>query len=461
MAQADVDLFVIGGGSGGLRAAWVAASQGARVVLAEKSRLGGTCVIRGCIPKKLFVYASRFRAALEDSDCFGWTMSDVHFEWERLVSMKNREIGRLENVYTDAQLAAGVEIVKSRAVIESAGSVRLLSDERRFRARHILIATGAKPLLVDIPGIEFAITSDQIFDLPRFPKRLVVAGAGYIAIELAGLFAGLGSDVAIVCRRDNVLRGFDDDLREAVCESYERRGIRLVFNDTLARIEREPESGVLTATTHAGVSIQTDEVLMAVGRAPNAEGLGLESIGVARRSNGAIVVNGQSETNVPGLYAVGDVTDRANLTPVALREGQALSERLFGNARWTVDYDLIPKAVFCTPEVATVGMTEEEARSRLERVAVYRTSFRALKEVAAGRVESTQMKVIVDRSTDRVVGAHFFADGASEIIQVIAVAMRAGVTMSQLQSTMAVHPTLGEELVTLREPTKIYERQPA
>jgi glutathione reductase (NADPH) len=375
--------------------------------------------------------------------------------------MKNREIGRLENVYTDAQLAAGVEIVKSRAVIESAGSVRLLSDERRFRARHILIATGAKPLLVDIPGIEFAITSDQIFDLPRFPKRLVVAGAGYIAIELAGLFAGLGSDVAIVCRRANVLRGFDDDLREAVCESYERRGIRLVFNDTLARIEREPESGVLTATTHAGVSIQTDEVLMAVGRAPNSEGLGLESIGVARRSNGAVVVNARSETNVPGLYAVGDVTDRANLTPVALREGQALSDRLFGNARWTVDYDLIPKAVFCTPEVATVGMTEEEARSRLERVAVYRTSFRALKEVAAGRVESTQMKVIVDRSTDRVVGAHFFADGASEIIQVIAVAMRAGVTMSQLQSTMAVHPTLGEELVTLREPTKIYERQPA
>jgi glutathione reductase (NADPH) len=461
MAQADIDLFVIGGGSGGLRAAWVAASHGARVVLAEESRLGGTCVMRGCIPKKLFVYASRFSAAFEDSVGFGWRASDVRFEWERLVGMKNREIGRLESLYTDAQLTAGVEVVKSRAVIEGAGSVRLASDERRVRARHILIATGARPLLVDIPGVEFAITSDQIFDLPRFPKRLVVAGAGYIAIELAGLFAGLGSEVAIVCRRDNVLRGFDDDLREAVCESYERRGIRLVFNDTLARIERDAKSGVLTATTRAGVSIQTDEVVMAVGRVPNAEGMGLESIGVARRSNGAIVVNGQSETNVPGLYAVGDVTDRVNLTPVALREGHALSDRLFGSTRWTTDYDLIPTAVFCTPEVATVGMTEEEARARLERVAVYRTSFRPLKERAAGRIENTQMKVIVDRSTDRIVGAHFFAEGASEIIQMIAVARRAGVTMSQLQSTMAVHPTLGEELVTLRAPTKIYDSQRA
>jgi glutathione reductase (NADPH) len=326
------------------------------------------------------------------------------------------------------------------------------------RARHILIATGAKPQLLNIPGADLAITSDQIFDLPNFPSRLVIAGAGYIALELAGLFASLGSKVAIVCRGDNVLQGFDEDLREAVCKAYERSGIRLIFNDTLMRIEPGSAIGSLTATTHGGISLDADQVLMAIGREPNSAGLGLEAVGVERKSNGAIVVDGHARTNVPGVYAIGDVTDRVNLTPVALREGHAFADRLFGSETWDVDYALIPTAIFSSPEVGTVGMTERQARSAFDSVAIYRTSFRALKEMATGKQQHTLMKVIVDQTSDRILGVHLFAEEASELIQLIAVAVRAGATMRQFLTTMAVHPTLGEELVTLRAPVEIHNR---
>ena len=455
----DVDLFVIGGGSGGVRAARVAAGHGARVMLAEEFRLGGTCVIRGCVPKKLFVYAARFKSMFDDAVSFGWTAPGAHFDWHSLVATKDRETHRLESLYGKAQIEAGVQVVKSRAVIDSEHTVRLLVDGRRVRARHILIATGAKPQLGRIPGADLAITSDQIFDLPNFPSRLVIAGAGYIAIELAGLFASLGSKVAIVCRRDNVLQGFDEDLREALCNAYERSGIQLVFNDTLMRIERGSSMGSLTATTLGGISLDADQVLMAIGREPNSAGLGLEAIGVERKTNGAIVVDGHARTNVPGIHAIGDVTDRINLTPVALREGHAFADRLFGSEPWDVDYALIPTAIFSSPEVGTVGMTERQARSAFDSVAIYRTSFRALKEMATGRQQHTLMKVIVDQTSDRILGVHLFAEEASELIQLIAVAVRAGATMRQFLTTMAVHPTLGEELVTLRAPVEIHNRR--
>lgn len=454
----DVDLFVIGGGSGGLRAARVAAAHGARVMLAEEFRLGGTCVIRGCVPKKLFVYASRFKSMFDDAVSFGWIAREAQFDWHSLVATKDRETHRLESVYGEAQVAAGVELVKSRAVIESEHTVRLLVDGRRVRARHILIATGAKPQLLNIPGADLAITSDQIFDLPGFPSRLVIVGAGYIAIELAGLFASLGSKVAVICRGDNVLQGFDEDLREAVRTAYERRGIQFVFNDTLGRIERGAAMDSLIATTLGGIALAADRVLMAIGREPNSAGLGLDAMGVERKHNGAIVVDDHARTNVAGIHAIGDVTDRVNLTPVALREGHAFADRLFGNEPWDVDYALIPTAVFSSPEIGTVGMTERQARNAFDSVAIYRTCFRALKEMAAGKQQPTLMKVIVDRTSDRIVGVHLFAEQASELIQLIAVAVRAGATMTQFLSTMAVHPTLGEELVTLRTPVEIHDR---
>lgn len=455
----DADLFVIGGGSGGVRAARVAACHGARVMLAEESRLGGTCIIRGCVPKKLFVYASRFKTMFDEAASFGWVATERMFDWRSLVELKDRETHRLESAYDEAEMAAGVQVIRSRAVLDGPQTVRLLADGRRVRARHILIATGAKPVLLDILGSEFAITSDEAFDLPRFPERLVVVGAGYIAIELAGLFASLGSQVTVVCRASNVLHGFDEDLRVAVRESYERRGVRLLFSDTLVRIDKHPTADYLTARTFKGESIETDQVLIAIGRTPNSARLGLEFVGVESRANGAIVVDSKNQTNVRGIYAVGDVTDRVNLTPVALREGHALADRLFGNTSWDVDYRLIPTAVFSTPEVGTVGMTEDEARAAFETVAIYQTKFRSLKDVAINATQFTLMKVIVDHTSDRILGVHLFAESASEMIQLIAVAVRAGATMDQFLTTMALHPTLGEELVTLRAPAVIHQRR--
>jgi glutathione reductase (NADPH) len=457
MTDHEVDLFVIGGGSGGVRAARIAAGHGARVMLAEEFRLGGTCVIRGCVPKKLLVYASRFPDAFEDAAGFGWNVPPTTFDWPALVAAKEREITRLEGLYASGQDRAGVTVVKSRAVLEGPHTVRLLADGRIVSARHILIATGAWPNLpADLPGVEHAITSSEAFDLPRFPRRIVIAGGGYIAVEFAGLFAGLGAEVTLIYRGERFLRGFDDGLREALEEAYRHRGIRLVYNDVFARIERTGDG--LVATTRAGLSLTVDEVMFAIGRSPNTAGLGLEKAGVATGPGGRIEVDAASRTSVPHIFAVGDVTDRVNLTPVAIREGHAVADSLFGGRPWTADHTLIPTAVFSTPEIGTVGLTEAQAAARFPVVDIYEARFRPMKATLSGRQERVLMKIVVDAASDRVAGVHILGEDAGEMAQLLGIAVRMGATKADFDATMAVHPTAAEELVTMRTRTRRLER---
>ncbi|MDA9435682.1 glutathione-disulfide reductase [Bradyrhizobium sp. CCBAU 51627] len=458
----DVDLFVIGGGSGGVRAARVAAGYGARVMLAEEYRLGGTCVIRGCVPKKLFVYASRFRSAFDEATAFGWHLPPS------LVAAKDREIARLERLYCEGQERAGVEVVRSRAVLDDAHTVRLIEDGRRVRARTILIATGARPELPPFDGIELGITSDEVFDIKTFPKKLVIGGAGYIAMEFAGLFAALGSDVSVVCRGSNVLRGFDEDVRQAMAGSYTNRGIKLIFCDNICRLKRRAgatggghNTGRIDVTTEQGARLVADEVLLAFGRAPNTGSLGLDRAGVKTAADGAIIVDANSRTNIGNIYAVGDVSNQFNLTPVAIREGHAFADTVFGNNAWQVDYSNIPTAVFSSPEIGTVGLTELEARAQYGAVDIYKVRFRPLKAVVTGDCEASLLKVVVDSESDRILGIHIFAHEASEMIQMLAAAIGSGATMNDLMSVMAVHPTVGEELVAMRTPTVRYDRRDA
>jgi len=467
MLDFDVDLAVIGGGSGGVRAARVAATHGAKVLLAEEFRLGGTCVVRGCVPKKLFVYASRYRNAFEEAAEFGWTSSVPHFDWPTLVAAKDREVTRLEAAFVAGQKQLGVEVVKSRAVILDPHTVFLTSTGRHVRAKIILVATGAKPEISPFEGMEFGITSNEIFDLAELPKRLVVGGAGYIAVEFASLFAALGSDVTIVCKGDNVLRGFDEDLRQVLAASYRTRGIKLMFNDFVTKLEsnQSPISPPPTAdptirvTTHSGGQLVADQVLMAFGRTPNSAHLGLEDVGVDLSPDGAVLVDANSRTNVPSIYAVGDVTNHFNLTPVAIREGHAFADSTFGGKPWQVDYDLVPTAVFSSPEVGAAGLTEAQAREQFAAVDIYMTKFMSLKAIAAGNQQPTLLKLIVDVQSERILGIHLFAEDASEMIQAFAVALRSGSTIGDFMTTMAVHPTLGEELVTFQAPTIRYDRR--
>ncbi|MDQ8727544.1 glutathione-disulfide reductase [Bradyrhizobium sp. LHD-71] len=467
-ADFDVDLFVIGGGSGGVRAARVASGHGAKVMLAEEYRLGGTCVIRGCVPKKLFVYAGRFSDTFDEAAEFGWRLSVPHFDWPSLVAAKDREITRLEELYGASQERAGVEIVRSRAMLEDAHTVRLLKDGRRVRARTILIATGARPELPPFDGIELGITSDDIFDLKTLPRKLVIGGAGYIAIEFAGLFAALGSDVTVVCRGSNILRGFDEDVRQAVAASYANRGIKLMLGDSIRRLDRRNEpagagdrAGKIDVTTEQGGKLVADQVLLAFGRAPNTTSLGLDRAGVKTAADGAIVVDECSRTNISSIYAVGDVSNQFNLTPVAIREGHAFADSVFGEKAWHVDYSNVPTAVFSSPEVGTVGLTELEARAQYPAVDVYKTRFRPLKAALTRDCETSLLKLIVDRETDRILGIHIFAEDASEMIQVLAIAVGSGATMSDFMSVMAVHPTIGEEIVAMQTPTVRYDRRDA
>lgn len=467
-AEFDVDLFVIGGGSGGVRAARVASGHGARVMLAEEYRLGGTCVIRGCVPKKLFVYASRFSDIFDEAADFGWRLAVPRFDWPSLVAAKDRDITRLEELYSTGQESAGVEVVKSRAVLEDAHTVRLLADGRLVRARTILIATGSRPELPTFDGVELGITSDEIFDLKALPRKLVIGGAGYIAMEFAGLFAALGSDVTVVCRGSNVLRGFDEDVRQAVAASYMNRGIKLMVCDSIRRLERQDRlaggrgrRGKIDVTTEQGGRLEADQVLLAFGRAPNTASLGLDRAGVRTRADGAIIVDASSRTNVPSIYAVGDVSNRFNLTPVAIREGHAFADSVFGNKAWQVEYSNVPTAVFSTPEVGTVGLTELEARAQYPAVDVYKARFRPLKAGVTGDCEAALLKVIVDCATSRILGIHIFADDASEMIQVLAIAVGSGATMKDFMSAMAVHPTMGEEIVAMHAPTVRYDRRDA
>ena len=451
MTRFDVDLFVIGGGSGGVRAARIAAGHGARVMLAEEFRLGGTCVIRGCVPKKLLVYASRFADDFADARGFGWTVPAPSFDWPTLIAHKDKEIDRLERAYETTLANAKVEVIRQRAVVDGPNAVRL-ADGTRLTAAHILVATGGWPQRPsDISGIEHAITSNEAFHLEALPKRVVINGGGYIAVEFAGIFHGLGSDVTIVYRGDNILRGFDDDLRQGLVEAYDRRGIRILTRTSITGIAKDASQ--LEVALSDGATLPCDEAMFATGRIPNTGKLGLETAGVELDGRGAIKVDAFSRSSVPSLYAVGDVTDRVNLTPVAIREGHAFADTVFGQQPVAMDHHLIPSAVFSTPELGTVGLTESEAAAAYPVVDVYKTSFRTMKATLSGSSERMMMKLLVDSASDRVVGAHILGPDAGEMAQLLGVLLKAGATKRDFDQTCALHPSAAEELVTMRKPT--------
>ncbi|MBI1386246.1 MAG: glutathione-disulfide reductase [Rhizobiales bacterium] len=448
-SEHDYDLFVIGGGSGGVRAARIAAGYGARVGIAEEYRFGGTCVIRGCVPKKLFVYASQFSEAFEDAAGFGWDVGERRFDWARLRDNKDREIARLEHIYRRNLEAVGVELFESRAIVESPNSVRLLARDATVTAGRILIATGGLPNVHQgLPGVEHTITSNEVFHMETFPESVIVAGGGYIAVEFAGIFHGLGARTTLLYRGEEILRGFDDDLRRALHEEYEKKGIRVLCGTVFEAIERRGRD--LECTLSNGEQLTAGRVMMAIGRRPASEGLGLELVGVERGPGGAIKVDEYSRTSVPSIFAVGDVTDRVNLTPVAIREGHAFADTQFGGKDVKVDYDCIPTAVFSHPELGTVGLTEAEARRRHGDVHIYKSSFRPMKHTLSGRNEKMLMKLIVDPVSDRVLGCHILGPDAGEMAQLVGIAVRMGATKAEFDATMAVHPTAAEELVTMR-----------
>jgi glutathione reductase (NADPH) len=459
-APHDVDLFVIGAGSGGVRAARIAAGHGAKVMIAEEYRIGGTCVIRGCVPKKLLVYASRFSHEFADAAGFGWTVGASSFDWPTLIANKDKEIARLEGIYRSNLEKAGVEIVKSRAVIEDPHTVRLLASGARLRAAHILIATGGWPHPGrPIPGLGHAITSNEAFHLDALPASIVIQGGGYIAVEFACIFAGLGSQVTLVYRGENILRGFDDDVRTHLRGEMEARGINVITGQLVEAIE--PQGGRYVAALTDGRRIAADKVMFAVGRKPNIANLGIEQAGVTVADNGGIAVDRYSRTAVPHIFAVGDVTNRVNLTPVAIREGHAVADTLFGGRPTEVDHVHIPTAVFSEPEIGVIGLTETQARERLARVDIYKSNFRPLKATLSGNPSRVLMKLVVDASTDRVVGCHIVGEGAGEMIQLIGIAVKTGATKADFDATMAVHPTAAEELVTMREPSMRHMREAA
>ncbi len=448
MTTYDFDLFIIGAGSGGVRAARVAAAYGARVAIAEESRIGGTCVIRGCVPKKLLVYASRYSSDFEDARGFGWETGAPAFNWAALIAAKDREIARLEGLYRAVQEGAGVTIFDERATVSGPQAV-VLASGRAVTARTILIATGGLPNVdAGLSGVEHVITSNEVFDLKEQPRRIVVAGGGYIAVEFASIFAGLGSEVTLIYRGEKVLRGFDMQLRDGLMEALAARGVRLVMGDVFSRIEKRDRS--LVGTTRGGEVLMAEQILFAIGRSPNTRGLGLESAGVALDALGAVVVDHESRSSVPSIFAVGDVTNRVNLTPVAIREGHAFADTQFGLTPWSTAYDNIPTAVFTTPEIGTVGLSEDLARASMARVDIFETRFRPMRNVLAGRNERTLMKLVVDGVSDRVVGVHILGPDAAEMVQMAAIALNLNAKKADFDRTMAVHPSAAEELVTLR-----------
>jgi glutathione reductase (NADPH) len=459
MSDYDVDLFVIGGGSGGVRASRIAVQHGARVMLAEEYRVGGTCVIRGCVPKKLLVYASRFRAEFEDAAGFGWTLPHWSFDWPTLIANKDKEIGRLEAAYVATLNKAGVTIVKTRAVVADAHTVEL-ANGKRVRAAYILVATGGTPSYGDpIPGIEHAISSNEAFHLPHLPKHVVIQGGGYIAVEFAGIFAGLGSHVTLVYRGENILRGFDDEVRAHVRKDMEKHGIKVITGCKIAAIEKY--GARFSARFSNGYQQTADCVMFAIGRHPNIAKIGLAEAGVEIATNGGIGVDEYSCTSAPSIYAIGDVTNRVTLTPVAIREGAAFADTVFGGKPTTVDHLNVPTAVFSDPEVGAVGLTEGAARARLARTDIYRAMFKPLKATLSGRDTTVLLKLVVDGATDRVVGCHIVGEGAAEMIQIATIAVKMGATKADFDATMALHPTTAEELVTLRTKSGSYAREAA
>ncbi|MBI4182828.1 MAG: glutathione-disulfide reductase [Proteobacteria bacterium] len=446
----DLDLFVIGAGSGGIACARRAASYGARVAVAEEGRIGGTCVNRGCVPKKLLVYAAQFRDAFEDAAGFGWRPALPAFEWADLVANKDREIDRLNGIYRDMLAKAGVEYLAARATLVDGHTVGL-GNERRT-ARHVLIATGGRPWRPDGPGVAATLVSDDALALDEFPRRLLVVGGGYIAVEFAGIFAGLGAEVALVVRGEAPLTGFDHDIRAALAEEMAKRGIAIHVRTSTRRVNLDGRS--FAVETADGRSLAADQVLFATGRVPNTRGLGLEEAGVSLAGNGAVAVDDGWRTSLPSVFAIGDCTDRRNLTPVAIAEGRALAETLFNANPTRVDYDLVPTAVFSQPPIATVGLTEARARERLGEVDVYMSRFRPMKHALSGRDERTLMKLVVERAGGRVVGCHMLGADAPEIVQGLAVALTAGATKRDFDATVGIHPTAAEEFVLMREPVR-------
>lgn len=451
MAEREFDLFVIGAGSGGVRAARFSAARGARVAIAEEGALGGTCVNVGCVPKKLFVYASHFRDEMSEAAAgYGWTVGQLGFDWPTLRDNKTREIERLNGIYAGLLRDAGVRHVPGRARIVGPHAVEVAGV--RYSAENILVATGGWPTLPDIPGAELGVTSNELFYLDTLPRRAVIVGGGYIAVEFAGIFHGLGVDVTQLHRGPLFLRGFDDDVRRHLSEQMQGRGIDLRFDIGLTALAKA-RSG-LRATLTDGSQLEADLVLFAIGRHPNSANLGLEEVGVELAPSGAIRVDPYSRTSVPSIWAIGDVTNRLNLTPVAIHEGVCLSETLFGGAPRSPVHENVPAAVFSQPPVGTVGLSEADARQRFGEIDVYRTTFRTLKHTLTHSHERTMMKLVVDRGSDRVVGLHMVGPDAGEIVQGFAVAIKAGATKADFDGTLGIHPTAAEEFVTMRTPVR-------
>ena len=446
--MSEFDLFVIGAGSGGVRAARVAAAHGAKVAIAEEYKVGGTCVIRGCVPKKLLVYGAHFAEDLNDAAMFGWDIRHCDFSWPVLRDNVMAEVGRIEGAYTDTLTNHNVKIFHERAKFAGPNMLRLASG-KEIQARQILIATGARPAMPEIEGIELAISSNEVFHLETLPKRIVIAGGGYIANEFAGIFHQFGSRVTIVNRSDVILRGYDEQIRDRLLQISLTKGIDFRFNATFNRIRRQ-DDGSLQIDMEGCDDIEADAVLFATGRLPNIEGLGCDAAGVELGEKGAIKVDADNRTNVPSIYAVGDVTNRVQLTPVAIREGQAFADTVFGNTPTRVDYNCIPSAVFSHPPLAGVGLTEGQARNRLGSVKIYTADFRPMKNVLAGRNERSLYKLVVDGSDDRIVGIHMIGPDAPEILQAAAVAVKARLKKADFDATVALHPTMSEELVLMR-----------
>ncbi len=448
MTDFDYDLFVIGAGSGGVRAARMSAGLGARVAVAEDRYLGGTCVNVGCVPKKLFVYASHFAEDFENARGFGWDVGESQFDWKKLLTNKNAEINRLNGVYERILGNAGAEIIDGRATLVDEHTVAI--GGKQITAERILVATGGWPSIPDIPGKQHIISSNEAFYLEKLPDKIIVVGGGYIAVEFAGIYHGLGVDTTLLYRGPLFLRGFDQEIRETLHEEMQKKGINIQFNTNIASIDKDGET--LKATLENGDILEAGQIMYATGRKPLTANLGLEQVGVEMNDNGAIKVNEEYQTNIPSIYAIGDVTDRVQLTPVALAEGMVLARRLYGAQDGAVDYNDIPTTVFSQPNLGTVGLTEEEARATYDEVDIYKSKFTPMKLSLTDSDEKTFMKMIVDKKSDRVVGVHMLGPDAGEIIQGIGIAIKAGATKKVFDSTIGIHPTAAEEFVTMRDP---------
>ncbi|MGH1406084.1 MAG: glutathione-disulfide reductase [Rhodomicrobiaceae bacterium] len=450
----DYDLFVIGGGSGGVRAARLASQGGAKVAVAEEYRYGGTCVIRGCVPKKLFVYASRFAGEFEDARGFGWDVEPSGFDWTKLRAAKDAEISRLSQIYLTNLGKAGVTAFEDRAVVTGPNEIKLVNEGRTITAKTILIAVGGTPFKPEIEGAEFGITSNEAFDLATLPSHVTVIGGGYIAVEFASIFNGLGSKTTLAYRGPSVLRGFDEDVRAGLTEAMETRGVEVRLNASPKKIEKTDDG--LRLHFEDGSSLETGLVMFATGRVPLTEGLGLETAGVALGRNGKIEVDEFSQSSCPSIYAVGDVTDRVNLTPIAIREGAAFVETVFNDNPTKVDHSQIPTAVFSQPEVGTVGLTEEQALEQVGAIDVYKSQFNPMRNTISSRVERTLMKIIVDQASQKVLGVHILGPDSGEMTQALGIALKMGATKADFDATVALHPSAAEELVTMKE--KSYSR---